>query len=191
MPANFTKEEKIILLKKFYEQGYILLKKYGFKKLKVCEIASSVGIATGTFYNFFKSKDEYLLWLIKCRKEEAMEQFLNLAKEYPGGIPFNVMEQYLIDTISHTNIYQCLTQEDYNLLQKKFGLLDNKNANTIENAKFMLDKLDTSKSIDDFLLFSEAYTIIIIGTSDLSKLNPKLTEQAIKNLVHSACQFLY
>lgn len=101
------------------------------------------------------------------------------------------MEQFLIDTISHSNIYQCLTQEDYNLLQKKFGLLDNKNANTIENAKFMLDKLATSKSIDDFLLFSEAYTIIIIGTSDLSKLNPTLTEQAIKNLVHSACQFLY
>lgn len=54
----------------------------------------------------------------------------------------------------------------------------------------MLDKLATSKSIDDFLLFSEAYTIII-GTSDLSKLNPSLTGQAIKKLVHSACQFLY
>lgn len=118
IPANFTKEEKEILMKKFYEQGYLLLKEYGFKKLKVCTIASAVGIATGTFYNFFKSKDEYLLWLIKCRKEDAMGQFLNLAKEYPQGIPFNAMEQYLIDTISHSNIYQCLTQEDYNLLQK-------------------------------------------------------------------------
>ena len=35
-----------------------------------------------------------------------------------------------------------------------------------ENAKFMMSKLATTKSIDDFFLFSEAYTIIIIGTSD-------------------------
>ncbi|RRD95754.1 TetR/AcrR family transcriptional regulator [Clostridiales bacterium COT073_COT-073] len=191
MPANFTKEERAVLIEKFYTQGYILLKKFGYKKLKIINIASSVGIGTGTFYNFFKSKDEFIIWLIKKRKDEATAQFLSLSKEYPNGIPMAIFEQFLFDTISHKNIYRCLTQEDYNILQEKYGLLDNRNEKIKENAKFMMSKLATTKSIDDFFLFSEAYTIIIIGTSDLNKLNPKIINTVVKQLIHSACQFLY
>ena len=101
------------------------------------------------------------------------------------------MEEFLFATISNNNIYRCLTQEDYNILQKKYGLLDRRNEKIEENAKFMMSKLATKKSINDFLLFSEAYTIIIIGTSDLNKLNPKLTDTVVRKLIHSACQFLY
>lgn len=191
MPANFTKEEKAALIEKFYTQGYILLKKFGYKKLKIIDIAASVGVGTGTFYNFFKSKDEFIIWLIKRRKDETAEQFLLLSKEYPNGIPMTVFEQFLFDTISHNNIYRCFTQEDYNILQEKYGLLDNRNEKIEENAKFMMSKLATTKSIDDFFLFSEAYTIIIIGTSDLNKLNPKIINKVVKQLIHSVCQFLY
>ena len=42
MPANFTKEEREILIEKFYKQGYIGLKNFGYKKLKVVDIAASV-----------------------------------------------------------------------------------------------------------------------------------------------------
>lgn len=191
MPTNFTKEEREILIEKFYKQGYILLKKFGYKKLKIINIASSVGIGTGTFYNFFKSKDEFVIWLIKRRKEETVEQFLSLSNDHPNGIPIDSMEEFLFATISNNNIYRCLTQEDYNILQKKYGLLDRRNEKIEENAKFMMSKLATKKSINDFLLFSEAYTIIIIGTSDLNKLNPKLTDTVVRKLIHSACQFLY
>ncbi|MDY6063059.1 MAG: TetR/AcrR family transcriptional regulator [Erysipelotrichaceae bacterium] len=191
MPANFTKEERDILIEKFYQQGYILLKKFGYKKLKIIDIASAVGIGTGTFYNFFKSKDEFIIWLINKRKDEATAQFLSLSKKYPNGIPMTIFEQFLFDTISYKNIYRCLTQEDYNILQKKYGLLDNRNEKIKENAKFMMSKLATKKSLNNFLLFSEAYTIIIIGTSDLNKLNSKLTDTIVKQLIHSACQFLY
>ena len=191
MPANFTKEEKAILIEKFYKQGYILLKKFGYKKLKIVDIASSVGIGTGTFYNFFKSKDEFIIWLIKKRKDETVEQFLSLSKKYPDGIPISAFEQFLFDTISYNNIYRCLTQDDYNILQEKYALLDNRKEKIEENAKFMMNKLATTKSIDDFFLFSEAYTIIIIGTSDLNKLNSNLTNTVLKTLIHSACQLLY
>ncbi len=191
MPANFTKEERDILIEKFYKQGYILLKKFGYKKLKITDIASSVGIGTGTFYNFFKSKDEFIIWLIKRRKDETLEQFLSLSDNHPDGIPMESMEEFLFAAISNNNIYRCLTQEDYNILQKKYGLLDHRNEKIEENGRFMMSKLATKKSINDFLLFSEAYTIIIIGTSDLNKLNPKLTNTVVRKLIHSVCQFLY
>ncbi|UTC66144.1 MULTISPECIES: TetR/AcrR family transcriptional regulator [unclassified Treponema] len=191
MPANFTKEEREILIRKFYEQGYVLLKTHGYKKLKVSDIAAAIGIGTGTFYNFFKSKDEFIIWLIKKRKEEAFNLFLSLAEKFPKGIPFEAMEQYLIDTISHFNLYRLLSQAEYNKLQKKYGLLDNRNEQTKENGKFMMEKLATSKTLEDFLLFADAFTIIVIGTSDLTKLNPKVTDEVTKKLIHAACKMLY
>lgn len=191
MPANFTPEERESLIEKFYEQGYILLKQFGYKKLKVFDIASSVGIGTGTFYNFFKSKDEFIIWLIKRRKKETVAQFMMLSKEYPDGIPMEAMAQFLFDTISNHNIYRFLTQDDYNVLQKKYGLLNTRNAKIKENGTFVMSRLATEKSLEHFLLFAEAYTVIVIGTSDLTKLNPQFTDTVIRNLVHAACRFLY
>ncbi len=191
MPANFTKEEKRILIEKFYKQGFFLLKKFGYKKLKIVDIAASVGIGTGTFYNFFKSKDEFIIWLIKKKKDESVKRFISLSEEYPNGIPIDAMEQFLFNSISNHNIYRYITQDDYNILQEKYGLLDNRSSKIEENGEFMMSKLATTKSIDNFMLFSEAYTIIIIGTSDLNKLTPQFTDIAIKNLIHSACQLLY
>lgn len=76
----------------------------GYKKLKVADIAASVGIGTGTFYNFFKSKDEFIIWLIMRRKDESLQQFSELSKKHPKGIPMKAMEKYLFDTISNRNV---------------------------------------------------------------------------------------
>lgn len=191
MPANFTKEEKEILIKKFYKEGVQLLKKFGYKKLKITDIAVSVGIGTGTFYNFFKSKDEFVLWLIRQIKMNVWQQFLSLCNDYPDGIPIDEMEKFLYNSISHNNIYRCLTQNDYDLLQKKYSLLDDRTDKIAENGKFIMSKLATTQSVDRFMLFSEAYTIIVIGTSDLNKLNANYSDSAIKSLIHSACKLLY
>lgn len=191
MPANFTKEEREQLFEKFYKKGYQLLKKHGYKKLKISDIATSVSIGTGTFYNFFKSKDEFIIWLIKKRKMESFNKFILLAKKYNDKIPQPAMEDYLFEMISSYNIYRLLSQDDYNILQKKHGLLKNRDENIEKSGKFILEKLDSRKNLDDFKLFSQAFTIIIIGTSDLTKLDPNLADDATKKLIHSACQILY
>ena len=191
MPTNFTQEERNLLLQKFYKQGDILLKTYGYKKMKVSLIADEIGIGTGTFYHFFKSKDEYVLWLIKKRKLDAMDQFNQLANKFPNGIPMHELESYFFNMITNYNIYRYLNQEEYNHLQNKYDLLKNRDQNIEETAKYMMQKLDTTKSIESFKQFSECYTMIIIGTSDLTKLNKQYTDDAIKALIHAACSFLY
>ena len=123
------------------------------------------------------------------RKDESLQQFSELSKKHPKGIPMKAMEKYLFDTISNRNVQRCLTQDDYNILQEKYGLLKNRNEKIEENAQFVMNKLAATKPIDSFLLFSEVYTIIIIGTSDLDKLNSNFTDTVIKKLIHSAYQF--
>ena len=191
MPTNFSQEQRDALFNKFYEQGDGLLSSLGYKKMKIVDIANAVGIGTGTFYNFFKSKDEYILWLIGKRKAEAIAKFNMLADEYDNQIPLFALEQYLYDMVSNYNIYRYLNQEEYNFLQDKYGLLDRRDEKIAENAIMMMSKLDTDKSIDSFKVFSEAYSIVVIGTSDLSKLNENYLDEAIRNLVNAAASILY
>ena len=191
MPTNFTQEERDIFLDKLYAQGNSLLKTLGYKKMKIADIAQSVGIGTGTFYNFFTSKDEYILWLIRKKKYEALDQFMRLSHNFPDGIPRPEMEQYLFTMVSNYNIYHYLNQEEYNHLQAKYDLQKNRDEKIEENAKFIMPRLDTKKPLESFNLFAEAYTIIIIGTSDLTKLNQNYTDKAIRSLIHAACSFIY
>lgn len=191
MPANFTESERNNLFEKFYEEGYILLKNFGYKKLKVSDIAKSVGIATGTFYNFFGSKDEFIIWLIKKRKDESITNFLKLSNEYNSKISRKDFEDYLYENLVHYNIYRILSQEDFEILNNKFGMLNDRSKNIEKMAEYILNNIDSNKTSLDFKYFSEAYTMIIIGSSDIDKLNKKYVNVAIKQLIHSACEFIF
>ncbi len=187
MPANFTEEEKEIIKQKLYEKGYFFLKKYGMKKTKISELAKSCDIGTGTFYNFFPSKKNFITKLIEKRKNDSFDSFDSLAKKYPEGIPFDEAYNYFLNNLTKDNVYRLLTQEEYNSLSKE-NLIK---SNTTEIAKYMMSKLDTTKGINDFLLFAECYKIITIGSSDLSKLDNANLNKALSSLVRSACELLY
>ncbi|MGY3723813.1 transcriptional regulator, TetR family [Granulicatella balaenopterae] len=187
MPANFTEEEKERIKQQLYQQGYLLLKQHGMKKMKISELAKSCDIATGTFYNFFPSKKDFIINLIAKRKKESFQAFELLVQNYPQGIPFEETYHYFLDNLLKDNIYQLLTQEEYNSLLKEQEL----NKNTEEVAQYIMSKLATTKGVKEFLLFAECYKIIIIGSSDLSKLDSQQLEQALSSLVKSSCEILY
>lgn len=187
MPANFTEEEKNIITQNLYKKGYILLKKYGMKKMKISELAKSCNIGTGTFYNFFSGKEHFIIKLIEKRKNESFDSFNLLAKKHPNGIPFDEIYLYFFNNLLNNNVYRLLTQEEYNSIIQKIPTQDN----TEEIAKYMMSKLDSDKGVQDFLLFAECYKIIIIGSSDLSKLNNTILNDALSSMVKSACKLLY
>ncbi|WP_029410482.1 TetR/AcrR family transcriptional regulator [Treponema pedis] len=191
MPANFTIEEKEAVRKALFKKGYELLSQYGMKKLKIHDIARAVGIAAGTFYHFFPSKDAFISELIKARKRQSIENFKVLASKYPKGIPFKEMKMYLLNNLNNENIYRLLSQEDYNALMQKFNLSQSEEDAVEKTGAYIMSKLATDKTAEDFKLFSEAYKIIIIGTSDLTKLNTDVLNSVSEKLVESACKFLY
>ena len=59
MPAIFSDEQKMKLQEKLLSQGFELIKKYGYRRMTIDELTKSCGIAKGTFYNFFKNKEEF------------------------------------------------------------------------------------------------------------------------------------
>ena len=55
----------------------------GFYKTKVSEIAKEAGVADGTIYNYFKSKDEILISLFETQMEGILQR---LSEELRGDV---------------------------------------------------------------------------------------------------------
>lgn len=67
-------------MEKIYESAVELFASKGFPNTKVDMIAGNAGVAVGTIYNYFKSKDE-ILQFIFIREHDKRIKYLNTLKE--------------------------------------------------------------------------------------------------------------
>ncbi|MFS0727441.1 TetR/AcrR family transcriptional regulator [Paenibacillus sp. 1P07SE] len=84
MPKKFDENEKKQLQHKLLAAGRTLFSRYGFKKTTVGELAQAAGIATGTFYLFYRSK-EALFYDLMEQEEQHMQQ--TLIQQFASGPP--------------------------------------------------------------------------------------------------------
>lgn len=69
MPKIFTEQEREIIRNKLLDAGINALSVKHYREIKIEEIASSIGIAKGTFYNFFDSKEAFFYEIMQTVKE--------------------------------------------------------------------------------------------------------------------------
>ncbi|HQO13238.1 MAG TPA: TetR/AcrR family transcriptional regulator [Petrotogaceae bacterium] len=73
MPKTIEDVENLIL-----KNAFELLKTYGYHKLNMREIAKKSSIATGTIYNYFPTKDELMISLIRFYWKDYREKMYEL-----------------------------------------------------------------------------------------------------------------
>ena len=64
MPRALTEQEKCRICQKLLEKGKDVVFSHGIRKVSVDDIAKAAGIAKGSFYQHFQSKEKYLYELI-------------------------------------------------------------------------------------------------------------------------------
>jgi|SRR5690625_3643119 len=98
MSRRFNKNQKKFIRNSLIEQGKILFRQYGFQKTSIHEITKSVGIAQGTFYNFFDSKEELYFIILEHEEEKIKKQLtqIDMLKEHD---PKEAIKQVLRDLI--------------------------------------------------------------------------------------------
>lgn len=77
MPRGFNEQEKEHIKSALLEKGKILFSTYGLKKTSVGDLTKAVGIAQGTFYLFFQSKEELYFEILEYEEEIIKEDILN------------------------------------------------------------------------------------------------------------------
>jgi AcrR family transcriptional regulator len=75
MPKTFTEKEKEVIRNAIVQKGKELFSIYGLKKTSITELTNAAGIAQGTFYNFFDSKEELYFEILEMEQANSA-QFL-------------------------------------------------------------------------------------------------------------------
>lgn len=83
MPRGFSDHEKNVITSSLIEQGRILFSQFGLQKTSIIEITKNVGIAPGSFYKFFNSKEELYFEILEIEEKHIKEQLfrIDISKE--------------------------------------------------------------------------------------------------------------
>lgn len=78
MARKFNEEEERYINDAITERGKDLFSKLGFQKTSILDITKEVGIASGTFYKFFQSKEALYFTILKMEEKRIREQFADV-----------------------------------------------------------------------------------------------------------------
>lgn len=81
MTGHFTEEQQNEIREKLFCAGIEYLKTYGMQRMTVEKLAAAAGIAKGSFYNFYRSKEEFLFALSEYAGSKMNEM---LARKLAG-----------------------------------------------------------------------------------------------------------
>lgn len=117
MPKIYSEGKRQEITNRLMAAGLELIKKNGMKKTNIESITKKVGIAQGTFYNFFESK-EVLIYSIAQAYSERINSKTNAIIKEKGYLERDDLQQLYYSMIlkDEDNIYRFLKTDDIKIL---------------------------------------------------------------------------
>ena len=116
MPAIFSEEQKEKLQISLMTTGFELLKKYGYRRMTIDEVTKSCGIAKGTFYHFFKGKEEFIYRIMLYERDLERKKLTDLLTP-DHTLTRGAFKEWLLDMIhDDVNVFSYMSQEEITLL---------------------------------------------------------------------------
>ncbi len=116
MPAIFSERDKGELYDRMIAQGCRLVREKGIRKLRVEDVTRAVGIAKGTFYSFFPSKERFVYAMMTEGRQDLMDLLDRQVAEH-GSLGREELRLWLRAMWrSERNIYRTVMLQDYEWL---------------------------------------------------------------------------
>ncbi len=168
MPQIFSDERKSEIRKQLIREGRQMMLERGITGMNIEELAFSAGIAKGTFYNFFPSKQKFILEICYDYEQEKIDRLRELTKDKKGQLSADEMlEWYKTLYIREENPLFGISRRDMEWMRKKIPPeelfrpeLD------IETGKLIISMLKDARSDIDYRVLANF---------------PKMIELAIQN----------
>ena len=191
MPQIFDKVGRDRVRIQLLETGFELIKQHGMKKTSVSEIAKKTGIATGTFYNFFPSKEEFIYQLVVYKRQSVKEAFDELTAN--GKADREKFRQYLCRIYLEDNdVFQYLSDEEINILRSRWKEEYWKNErNDEQTSKWVLSCLSGLKQDVDWKVFAYFTKSISLIRHGKEKLYEEEYEATIEMFIDAIIDHLF
>ena len=181
----FNENEKQYINKMFMEKGRELFSIYGIKKTSIEDLTKAVGIAKGSFYIFFNSKEElYFQIMSEEIKNLAKENIKTLDNEKPVK---EVIENFLLNAVKeiHSNpiLNKILIPEEFELVRRKMSTTDSAdNGDFIEPMVSFLSNLQKNGLIikNDPLLLANVIRGLLLLSTHKREIGEEYFEEVIR-----------
>jgi AcrR family transcriptional regulator len=107
-PVNERERNKVLRREQILEAAVKVFARRGFGNATVAEIAEEAGVAAGTIYNYFESKEELFMSIPQLISEPMLAAFLETAFE--GSEPIDIEGEERLLTQSCTEAIETLLQ---------------------------------------------------------------------------------
>lgn len=113
MPASFTPKQQEEIRERLFYEGIQLFRTLGVQRTTVAKLTSACGIAKGSFYSFYASKEGFILALVRWAEEKTEEM---LAQKLAGRSQMSAHEflEFFRDYLySEYDLMNGLTIDDF------------------------------------------------------------------------------
>ena len=193
MPVRvFSEEEKNEIRKKMLEAGMSLIREYGLTHTSVTKITKEAGIGKSTFYNFYESKELFVVELIRYERKKTMGMIEKLLAGRPKMTKKEGME-LLRQVIYHQDsIYQYLTEEDvktlYPVMEKSGLIADDLNSDT---PQYLLSIMEGVRGDVDPKVFVNFLRMMAICVAQKDALHQDVLNQNIDMIFDKMFEYMW
>ena len=191
-PIIFKNESRERAKNTMYENGYNLIKIHGIKKTLVEDITKVTGIAKGTFYNFFESKEMFIYEVI-VYKRKCIKDMLNEIILVNGKLDKESLKKFISDlTFGDNNIYTYLDDDDMIALELKVPEATSSKAFDKDVALMILNSIDISERNNcDYKVIANYIKILALAVANKNKLNDEVLNQTINIMINSLTDHIF
>lgn len=189
----FTSEQRDELRMVMLEAGFPLIKEYGVTHTTISKITDKAGIAKGTFYHFWKNKEEYLADLICYHRQKMLPRLIDEdvleGKRKLGREEVRLFFRYLVD--KEKSIYAHMTLEDESSLMQKttdFVPDEEKEGSIVSKLLCMLDGV---KPDVDMLLLANMTKILVLTAEARDELHDSAYERTIDTIIEGILDLIF
>lgn len=189
----FTDEQRNELRIVMLEAGFPLIKRYGVTHTTISRITEAAGIAKGTFYHFWKNKEEYLADLIRYHRRKMLPILIGedvlTGKRKLGREDARVFFHHLTD--KEKSIYAHMTLEDESNLIHKTSDFDPDEEKESMLANSLLRFLEGVRPDVDLLLVANMTKILVLTSEAREELHESVYEKTIDTIIDGILNLIF
>ncbi len=193
MSPVFSLEQREEIQKRLFKTGVCLIRQKGIKHMTVDDVTDQVGIAKGTFYHFFPSKEKYVYEVIRFSKENLLNA-INQLVEQNGGIDreaFLTLFQFFSLT-GCNNIISSITSEDEEWMRQKLpdrDILDPPKEDAI--VSLLLKHMIGVRKDINLHVIANSMKIMALAVENRKILHQDALEQNLSLMRQELCDYIF
>lgn len=164
MPKIFNENDKNLIRENLIKFGLEALESNGYKAASIEKVANQAGIAKGTFYNFFQSKEQFFYEVMLSIRDKNRNDFYEFLSTN-SKIDKESMKKFLFERYAKKkNIYHYFTSDEFNIIFRK------------TTDRLSLTNIDSINFSDKLL-------------ADIPNVNPRLNNEVVVNMINIIGRF--